>query len=78
MEEKIEAYEETKRYINRAIEEITENKDEMSCRIYSGLNDILEVIEDEIEKMQSIIELIEEKEYMEKEQNRVYREAQGF
>lgn len=80
MEEKIETYEETKRYINMAIEELAVNKDTTSLEIYSALIDILDVIQEKLDDMQDIVdyENSKDREYQELEQNRIYREMQGF
>ena len=81
MEEKIEAYEEAKRYINKALEELASFKEDYeTLGIWCDLLDIQDLVVKEIEKMQEILDRREEKEreYMEKEQNRVYRECQGF
>lgn len=81
MEDKIEAYEEAQRYINKALEELANFKEDYkTLGIWCDLLDVQDLVVKELEGMQKIIEVREEKEreYIEKEQNRVYREAQGF
>lgn len=81
MEEKKEAYEEAKKNIDKALEELSYFKnDKKVLGIWCDLLDIQDAIQDEINEMEESLDkrANKERDYINQEQNRVYREAQGF
>lgn len=81
MEEKKEAYEEAKKNIDKALEELSYFKnDKKVLGIWCELLDIEEFMQEEIKEIEEVLEnrAKKEYEYQNQEQNRIYREVQGF
>ena len=81
MEEKKEAYEEAKKNIDKALEELSYFKnDKKVLGIWCELLDIEEFMQEEIKEIEEALEnrAKKEYEYQKQEQNRIYREVQGF